>query len=113
MAADIQITLLVSLVAREVQELLAHVPKGTTAAQALRSSGLSLNLSDASLASLELHIWGRKVPGSQILKAHDRIELLRPLLVDPKRARRERFEKQGAKKAGLFKTRRVGGKAGY
>ena len=70
-------------------------------------------LTTAQFHQLELAIWGSKATGTQILRPDDRLELVRPLLVDPKVARRERFAHQGTKKAGLFKTRRTGGKAGY
>ena len=43
----------------------------------------------------------------------DRLELLRPLRVDPKVARRERFVGQGARSSGLFAKRRPNSKAGY
>ena len=43
----------------------------------------------------------------------DRVEIYRPLKVDPKVARRERFVRQGARATGLFARRRPGGKAGY
>jgi len=43
----------------------------------------------------------------------DRLEVYRPLTVDPKVARRARFVRQGAKTAGLFANKRPGAKAGY
>jgi putative ubiquitin-RnfH superfamily antitoxin RatB of RatAB toxin-antitoxin module len=43
----------------------------------------------------------------------DRLEILRALLVDPKEARRLRFNQQGSRAAGLFAKRRQGAKAGY
>jgi sulfur carrier protein len=58
-------------------------------------------------------VWGRAVPQDYVLQADDRIELVRPLRVDPMTARRERFKQQGVKKAGLFKSKRQGAKAGY
>ena len=66
-------------------------------------------------ASMEISvgIWGRKAGLDQPLRNGDRIELYRPLLVDPKVARRERFTRQGARGTGLFSRRRPGGKAGY
>ena len=78
-------------------------------------------LQQASMLELALEdghtvgIWGKKTNPSQVLEDQDRIEIYRPLKVDPKVARRERFQKQGAKTkgAGLFAKRRVGGKAGY
>lgn len=106
-------TLVVSLAPRSIHEVQLSVEEGTTATQALRASGLLDAITEAQLRSLELAIWGRKASGAQVLQPDDRLELIRPLLVDPKVARRERFAHQGAKKAGLFKTRRAGGKAGY
>ena len=58
-------------------------------------------------------VWGKPVELTHVLKDGDRLEVLRPLRVDPKVARRERFQKQGAKTAGLFAKRRVGAKPGY
>ena len=106
-------TIVVSFASRSIQELRLNVGEGTTATQALRASSLLDTLTAVQLQHLELAIWGRKADGTQILRPDDRLELVRPLLVDPKMARRERFAHQGTKKAGLFKTRRTGGKAGY
>jgi len=47
------------------------------------------------------------------LRAGDRLEIYRPLRVDPKVARRERFAKQGARTTGLFARQRPGAKTGY
>jgi uncharacterized protein len=58
-------------------------------------------------------VWGVKALLDQALQEHDRIELCRPLRVDPKVARRERFAKQGARTSGLFAQRRPGAKSGY
>ena len=61
----------------------------------------------------ELGIWGRRCQAQQPVREGDRIEIYRPLRVDPKVARRERFRKQGARGAGLFAQRRPGAKPGY
>jgi putative ubiquitin-RnfH superfamily antitoxin RatB of RatAB toxin-antitoxin module len=58
-------------------------------------------------------IWGRRVAASHELQPGDRLELYRGLLVDPKVARRQRFKRQGAKRSGLFATRRPGAVPGY
>ena len=87
---------------------------GTTVAQAL--ARLPSLLSDgAAFASQDQQaaIWGQPVDASHVLQDGDRLEWLRPLQVDPKVARRERFKRQGAKTAGLFAQRRQGAKAGY
>jgi putative ubiquitin-RnfH superfamily antitoxin RatB of RatAB toxin-antitoxin module len=58
-------------------------------------------------------IWSKPAPLNQSLRDQDRIEIVRPIKVDPKVARRERFKKQGTKGAGLFAKQRPGAKAGY
>jgi putative ubiquitin-RnfH superfamily antitoxin RatB of RatAB toxin-antitoxin module len=58
-------------------------------------------------------IWGRLVNSTASLKAGDRLEIYRPLLVDPKFARKQRFKGQGKGRTGLFARRRVGSVAGY
>jgi len=58
-------------------------------------------------------IWGKPVEPSCVLQEGDRIEWLRGLRVDPKVARRERFQRQGSRSAGLFASKRPGAKAGY
>jgi putative ubiquitin-RnfH superfamily antitoxin RatB of RatAB toxin-antitoxin module len=66
-----------------------------------------------SLRALDLGVWGLRCPKERVLLAGERIEFYRPLRVDPKVARRERFVSQGAKTAGLFSKKRPGAKAGY
>jgi putative ubiquitin-RnfH superfamily antitoxin RatB of RatAB toxin-antitoxin module len=107
------VTVVLSVAPRQVQTSTLQVPIGCTAAGAVQISGLLLPLPQAQIDSLALGVWGRKVSGKHPLRAGDRVELYRPLLVDPKVARRERFAKQGAKSAGLFAKRRIGAKAGY
>ncbi len=65
------------------------------------------------LEGLTYAVWGRAISADYQLQADDRIELVRGLRVDPMTARRERFNQQGIKKAGLFKTKREGAKQGY
>lgn len=110
---NLSVTVVYSPGPRVVREIPLVVPAGCTAAQALRQSGLLASLSDAEIQAAELGVWGRKVPSSHVLRDQDRLELYRPLTVDPKVARRERFNRQGAKSAGLFAKRRSGAKAGY
>jgi putative ubiquitin-RnfH superfamily antitoxin RatB of RatAB toxin-antitoxin module len=50
-------------------------------------------------------IWGRRVHHTTQLCDGDRLELLRPLTIDPKTARRLRFETQGRRTTGLFRRR--------
>jgi putative ubiquitin-RnfH superfamily antitoxin RatB of RatAB toxin-antitoxin module len=100
-----------ALSAHQVLEVGLELPMGATVAQALAASGIMERYPEAK--SAPLGIWGRKATAERTLRAGDRVEVYRPLRVDPKVARRERFAKQGAGTAGLFAKRRAGAKAGY
>lgn len=69
-----------------------QVAPGTTLAQALAASGL-LQRHALNVEGLRLGIWGKLKEASTVLRARDRIEIYRPLLVDPKEARRQRYGK--------------------
>ena len=98
---------------REVHEVSLTLPEGSTVQAAIEASGLRAQFPDIDLAPGSVGVWGRKVPLDQALREADRVEIWRPLRVDPKLARRERFQSQGAGQAGLFKRRRPGAKSGY
>jgi putative ubiquitin-RnfH superfamily antitoxin RatB of RatAB toxin-antitoxin module len=108
-----QITLVCSPAPREVFENTVEVPEGATLRDAVRVSGLADRFPSLDWAAMTPGIWGRAAPWEQPLQPQDRVELCRPLKVDPKVARRERFQQQGARGAGLFANRRKGAKAGY
>ncbi len=115
-SATISVVLAYSPAAREVREWSLQLPPGSTAAQALLASALFAEFPALSLNKMSVGVWGRSCPLDQVLQDGDRLEVYRPLRVDPKVARRERFKGQGtkgAKGAGLFAKRRVGAKAGY
>lgn len=109
----IHVSLVVSPAPRQVHEELLTLPDTCTALQALRSSALLARLGIAADAVQALGIWGNTVDGGHLLRDGDRLELYRPLTVDPKAARRARFDAQGSRAAGLFARRRDGAKAGY
>jgi uncharacterized protein len=111
--SPIAVTVVVSPAAREIREVVLMLNAGSTVAAALQASGLLNGMSAAQVDALTVALWARKVSLSLVLRDQDRIELCRPLKVDPKVARRERFVSQGAKSAGLFSKRRQGAKAGY
>ncbi len=98
---------------REVREWYCPLELGSTVGDVLQRSGILAEVTQQDIAALECGVWGRKVPLAYMLRADDRVEVYRPLQVDPKVARRERFVRQGAKSAGLFTKRRPGAKAGY
>ena len=107
------ITLAYSWAPRQVREWHLTVPAGTSVRQALMQSGLLQEFTDLSMNDLAVGVWGRRAEVGQPLNDRDRIEIYRPLRVDPKVARRERFTRQGAKRAGLFANKRADAKAGY
>jgi uncharacterized protein len=109
----LQVTLAYSPAPREVFEEVLGVAEGSTVRDAVLASGLALRFPLLDWQAMQPGIWGRAVEWDRPLENLDRIELCRPLTVDPKVARRERFKKQGARGTGLFANRRKGGKAGY
>ncbi len=108
-----KIVLVYSPAPRQVSEWTLELPAGSTVAQALESSGIFLAFPELAASRQVLGIWGRKTSLKQALQDADRLEIYRPLRVDPKVARRERFNKQGVNKSGLFARKRAGAKAGY
>jgi putative ubiquitin-RnfH superfamily antitoxin RatB of RatAB toxin-antitoxin module len=111
--ALLRVTVVYSPAARQVHEVQLVLPQGTTVRQALADSGVPSLFPNLNLSTAVLGIWGRKSTPDQVLRDHDRLEIYRPLTVDPKVARRERFAKQGARTTGLFEKKRLGAKAGY
>ncbi len=97
-----QVTVCWSPGPRRTWERALTVAEGATALEALRASGLYEAFPELAGQALALSVWGRAAGPSQALRERDRVEVLRPLKVDPKVARRERFRKQGARAAGLF-----------
>jgi putative ubiquitin-RnfH superfamily antitoxin RatB of RatAB toxin-antitoxin module len=73
----------------EQQSLIAlQVPEGCTAGEALARSGLLQQYPQLALELPPLAIFGRPAVAETVLKAGDRVELLRPLQADPKERRR-------------------------
>ncbi|MGH8845868.1 MAG: RnfH family protein [Polaromonas sp.] len=109
----LKISLVYSPAPRQVREWVLEVAAGTTVAQVLSQCRVVEEFPELQAARLVMGIWGRKTSPGDVLHDKDRLEIYRGLRVDPKVARRERFNRQGAKRAGLFAKTRKGGKAGY
>ena len=101
-----QITLCLALGPRQVHEWTAQVPDNTTVGDALGQLPWRESISNEVANSLHLSLWGRTAQADTALREGDRIELTRALRVDPKVARRERFDSQGKRTAGLFARKR-------
>lgn len=111
--ALLAVNLVFSPASRQVRLWVLALAPGSTVYQALDAGGVFLEFPDLLAMRLKIGIWGRKVGLDHLLIDKDRIEIYRPLRVDPQAARRERFSHQGAKTAGLFIANRPGSKVGY
>ncbi len=109
----IHVTVLYSPAAREVHEWTLNLPVGATVSEAIVAAGIGASFPQVDLATAAMGIWGREARQEQQLAQGDRLEIYRPLTVDPKLARRERFRRQGMRAAGLFSRKRDGAKPGY
>ena len=88
--------------ARTVHELSLRVDPPVTVWQTLQMSGLLQRFPELMHPDIATGVWGQRAPLNQLLRDQDRVEIYRPLRVDPKTARRERFALQGVRAAGLF-----------
>jgi uncharacterized protein len=66
-----------------------EVAEGTTAAQAVELSQLAQRFPEIASQELNCAIFGQVVAATHRLSAGDRVEVLRPLLIDPKENRRQ------------------------
>lgn len=77
------------------QVLLAlDVPIGTTLAEAIELSGIRNSFPDLEVDPDRLGIFSRKAAEDEVLREGDRVEIYRPLIADPKEARRKRAKEQ-------------------
>lgn len=86
--------------ARQVDAVVLKLPACSTVADAVAASGLRERHGLLESADLAVAVWGRSVGGDTPLRDRDRVELLRPLRVDPKEARRLRYRSQAERRAG-------------
>ena len=107
-----RVTVLYSPAPRQTREWELDLEDGATVLQALDISGLAAEFPQLDIRAAALGVWGRSAGPQQVLRERDRIEVYRPLTVDPKVARRERFRRQGVRTAGLFSKEKAGTKAG-
>jgi putative ubiquitin-RnfH superfamily antitoxin RatB of RatAB toxin-antitoxin module len=68
----------------------ARVPSGTTVGETIEQSGIARLVQDIDPRTAPAGIFGRVVARSTPVRDGDRIEIYRPLVADPKQARRQR-----------------------
>jgi len=75
----------------EAQAILAvELPEGATAEQAIRASGILARFPEIDLAVNSIGIFSKVCALERALRPGDRVEIYRPLIADPKEARRAR-----------------------
>ena len=70
------------------------LPEGSTVADALRESALLRDCPEIDVGRDGVGLWGRRVALDAPLRDLDRVEILRPLVAEPKEARRSRSRKK-------------------
>lgn len=80
----------------DTQQLIdLKVATGTTAREAIENSGILQRFPEIDLSRHKIGIFGKVVKLDHVLSPGDRVEIYRPLIVDPKDARRWRAGKTG------------------
>ncbi|MEO6032206.1 MAG: RnfH family protein [Burkholderiaceae bacterium] len=102
-AAMLSITVVFSPRAGEIDEVVLSLPSGASVADALRASAMATRHPGLAWAELPVGVWSRPCARNAALRDGDRVEVYRPLAVDPKEARRLRQRSQHAAR------KRVGG----
>jgi putative ubiquitin-RnfH superfamily antitoxin RatB of RatAB toxin-antitoxin module len=89
----IPICVIYSPSARQVDQVDLRLAEGSTVADAVVASRLPQRYPEQ-LVHLVVAVWGRLVTLDHAVRAGDRVEILRPLRVDPKESRRLRYNAQ-------------------
>ena len=101
-AADIAVSVVYSPRAGVVDEVPLRLPAGATVADAVLASGLRQRYPGPDFAQVAVGVWGVLRAPQDALREADRVELYRPLTVDPKEARRrrQRIQRDALRKTG-------------
>ncbi|MBE7418635.1 MAG: RnfH family protein [Ideonella sp.] len=97
-SAELAIEVVVALAPHCVRCATLRLPAGATVADALRASGVLDGVDGALVDALAPSVWSRAVALDARLRDGDRVELTRPLRVDPKEARRQRYRRDGVRR---------------
>ncbi len=84
----------------EVTLLDLQVPAGTTLSEAVTHSGILQKHPEIDIATTKFGIYGKLKSADSALREGDRVEIYRPLIADPKEARRRRANKQKGDREG-------------
>lgn len=85
-----QITVEVVLAMPDSQAMLeVSIPEGAVVAEAIEKSGIAARFPQLDVSNLIPGVWGNVVSRGHRLADGDRVELYRPLQIDPREARRQ------------------------
>jgi len=98
-AAPLRVAVAWSARPGEAREVGVELPGGACVLDAIRASGATVGVDAVDVSTQAIGIWGRSVGLDAKLSEGDRVEIYRPLRMDPKEARRRRAlpRKQGPK----------------
>jgi putative ubiquitin-RnfH superfamily antitoxin RatB of RatAB toxin-antitoxin module len=90
--ATIRVAVAWSPKAGEAFEVALELPAGATTLDAIRASGLLEGEAGIDISTQPVGIWGRAATLDSVLTDRDRVEIYRPLAINPKEARRRRAQ---------------------
>lgn len=103
---SLQIEVVYAAAALPLFHVQMRLPAGATLRDAVLASGVLDGLAAGMADQLQPGVWGRVQAWDHRLRDRDRVELYRPLTVDPKEARRQRYQRDGLKRAPRASVRR-------
>jgi putative ubiquitin-RnfH superfamily antitoxin RatB of RatAB toxin-antitoxin module len=80
---------------RDTFQVELELPESTTVEQAIRASGVLARFPEIDLAACRVGVFSERCSLERPLRAGERVEIYRSLLVDPKEARRRRAQHRG------------------
>ncbi|MEO8810612.1 MAG: RnfH family protein [Rhodanobacter sp.] len=88
--SDITVEIIHAGAAGRIERRSIELPKGCTVMQAVGACGIAASLPDGAIDPARLGVFGCKVAPDHLLLDGDRVEIYRPLVLDPMEARRRR-----------------------
>ena len=100
-AAALHVEVVYAAAPHDVRVVALELGARSVLADAVRASGLLSGLSAQAADALQTGIWGKVAALDTPLRDGDRVELTRGLQVDPKEARRQRYKRDGVRRAAI------------
>lgn len=91
---DIDVAVAFAPTPEEQRVVPLRVARGTTVGEVITASGILAKYPAMDVAHLAVGIFGERVSLTQVLEQGDRVEIYRPLIADPKEARRHRARRR-------------------